>query len=237
MHQTKDCEESRVKEKLKAAFPVLYKAWHKMRIKRNERAEKAKKKAYDDFGLEILGDLYSMVYEKNYDVSCYYGTLLGLVRDNKLIPWDDDLDFIILNTPSFTWDQFQRDMNGAGFRLYRTIENETGVIAQSYKKKGVLCDFGLKDTGNQTVESLYGCYEIPGVKYDGKEFSPYRFWVYNVPQIPSLESKKLSGIQVKIPQNYKEILEAYYGKNWGTPDPNFKPDRIPTEVMLRVVYK
>lgn len=230
-------EDSQVKEKLKNAWPAIYEVWHGVRVKINNRAEQKKKKAYDEYGLEILNDLYSMVFEKGYDVSCYYGTLLGLIRDNRLIPWDDDLDFIILNHSGFSWKKFEKDMKEKGFKLYRTIESETEIIGQSYKKKNVLCDFSLKEPGNEIVENLYGCYEIPGVKYRNGIFALYRFWVYMVPQISSLVEKELAGIKVKIPHNHNEILEAYYGENWRIPDPNFKPDRTSTEVRLRIVYK
>lgn len=226
-----------MKERLKVVFPSLYKLWHNIRLKINERGEKAKKKAYDKYGLEILNDLFSMVFKKNYEVSCYYGTLLGLVRDNKLIPWDDDLDFVILDSIDFSWKRFEKDMNDIGFRLYRIIENGTGVIGQSYKKKGVLCDFSLKEPGNEVKECLYGCYEIPGVKYNSSDFLPYRFWIYMVPQISSLVDIELSGTKVKIPQNYEEILEAYYGKDWEIPNPNFMPDRKPTMEKLKVIYQ
>lgn len=225
-----------MKEKLKIMFPKCYYIWHKIRVKNNEKKEIKKKAAYDKYGHEILRDLYEMVYEKDYDILCYYGTLLGLVRDNRLIPWDDDLDFIILDKPDFSWRKLEADMKEYGFSLYRTIENERTIIGQSYKKRGVLCDFSLKHKGNGIENVLYGCYEIPGIKYIDGEYNPYQYWIYQVPGIQQLEEKVLADVKVKIPRNYLEILAAYYGENWKTPDPKFKPTKVETEAVLKITY-
>lgn len=225
-----------LKEVLKQCMPHIYKIWHMHRVNQNKRADIHKKKAYDKYGNEILADLFEMVINKEYDVSCYYGTLLGLIRDDCLIPWDDDLDFIILDSDSFSWDRFEKDMIAAGFWKYRTIERDGFVLGQSYKKKDVLCDFTLKEPGNSNEKNFYGGYQIPDVKYVNGEEALYRYWECIAPQTERLIEIEKAGTMVKIPSNYEEVLTSYYGENWKTPDPNFVPDRVEISVPTTITY-
>lgn len=224
------------KENIKRMFPHIYNIWHEFRVNQNKLADEKKKKAYDQYGIEILRDLFSMVIAKGYNVSCYYGTLLGLIRDDQLIPWDDDLDFIILDIDSFSWEKFEQDMNSAGFWKYRTIENDKGISGQSYKKKDVLCDFTLKEAGNGIVECPYGGYQIPGTHYENGKTALYQYWNCMVPQTGKLIDKIAGGVNIKIPENYESVLTAYYGENWRTPDPDFKPPRNSVELPAKITY-
>ena len=56
---------------------------------------------------------------------CYfadYGTLLGIIRDNKLISWDDDIDYGILADDSFDWKGFEKQLSLFGFRKIKEFK-------------------------------------------------------------------------------------------------------------------
>jgi phosphorylcholine metabolism protein LicD len=224
------------KETVKGLFPGIYRIWHYFRLVEIKRKEREKKKSYKLFGYEVLADLFEMVRIKGYKISCYYGTLLGIVRDNQLIPWDDDLDFIILADNTFSWEDFERDMSEAGFWKYRVIERENKIVAQSYKKKGVLCDFGFKNTEHEEEYHLYGCYQIAGNIYCNGTVGLYKYWKCKVPKTETLINRNLAGISLQIPDNYESVLSAFYGENWHIPDPNFKQDREEVQILNKITY-
>ena len=68
---------------------------------------------------------------------------------------------------------------------------------------------------------------------NGKE-QFYKYWECKVPQITNLIKSKHCGIEINIPQNYDDILSAYYGKNWSIPDPNFSQKKSYVEVKVKI---
>lgn len=202
-------------------IPVLYPCWHKLRLAINAKREKNKKEAYRRYSKHILREIFEVVIEKEIKCVCIEGTLLGLIREGQLIPWDDDLDFAIIDDPSFSWDEFEKSMSKKGFWKFRMFEEGGKIVSQSYKKKGVLCDFGVWPDIKDEIEIVYGCYEIPGNIYVSGNIGKYRVWNRKVPGIKGITQKKIDEISVLIPKNSEEILAAIYGKNWRVPDPDF----------------
>lgn len=217
-------------------IPVVYPLWHGMRLKINENREKQKKAAFDRYAMDVMADVMNMTTAKGYPCVCIYGTLLGPVRDGHLIPWDDDMDFAILESPDFSWERFDADMREAGFWKFRTIEAEGRVHAQSYKKKNVLCDFGLFRADGAPRKTLSGCYEIPGYVYENGKPGMYRVWDEVIPAITGISTMKIDGIDVKIPSNSEEMLAAAYGESWRHPDPNFVPAKEAKEKEYTITY-
>lgn len=159
--------------------------------------------------------------ELGYKFFLSYGTLLGAVRDNRLIQFDDDVDCSYLSKYAKPEDVAKE---------FHEIFNSISQIAPSI---GVTV--GMVDTGQLCVQK------------DDMKFDIFTSWIdiqrrYNCYFGVSARMgyrwfrlKKISfmGHKVRIPSYSKKILEWTYGPSWNVPDPHFSwiPPKETNEVM------
>lgn len=154
-----------------------------------------------DMNLEVMNknllDFKETMDKYNIKFVLIFGGLLGLIRENHLIPWDDDVEFAC----------FAED------------HQKIGTVIEELKEKG----FYIPD---RNICPLHDHFFIRGgekielwwFQKIGKE------WVYDnivrYPQIyfDTLEEKEYLGINWKVPSNPELFLEITYGKDWKIPN-------------------
>jgi len=82
------------------------------RARRRLRRTPFRHRRYRHWARALLGDAVDILGEAGIDYHLDYGTLLGLVRDGDIIPWDGDLDIGVLATDwpvlETTFDAFRQ---------------------------------------------------------------------------------------------------------------------------------
>ena len=64
-----------------------------------------------ELAIKHLRDMDEILFAEGVDYCVMFGTLLGLLRHNDLIPWDDDLDIIIFDIDKFE-EKCQKQLSG-----------------------------------------------------------------------------------------------------------------------------
>jgi lipopolysaccharide cholinephosphotransferase len=80
------------------------------------------------FSLEILKDVHAFCEKNHIKYSLYAGTLIGAIRHNGFIPWDDDIDIIM---PRPDYDVFCRTYKSDAFEIVNYDNDKSFVFIYS----------------------------------------------------------------------------------------------------------
>lgn len=124
------------------------------------------------------------------------GTLLGLIRNGKLIEWDNDSD---MGCHEKNWTkEAEEELKNLGFKM-----NFRNKIGPRFSRQGSATDIFLYRNESPDVWSW-------SAKKGNVE---YRF---DMPVFDVIE-KEFWGEHFLIPENPEKWLEIKYGQNWRTP--------------------
>ncbi len=162
----------------------------------------------------------SVMNETGIDFWIEGGTLLGALRDQKLIPWDHDLDFGM---------KFKSEAQM--IQLIRKLRRHFYVSVRSFPKTSKIWHLGkyrvLKIFPRKNLifkEAL--CLDL-FVYYEGtlpgKEEMVYKYvvWDRNAYHrkefFDTIDTLNFYGGEVPVPANAEQFIEVKYGKDWRTP--------------------
>lgn len=148
-----------------------------------------------------------------------FGTLLGIVRDNKLIKWDVDIDYAVVISDDFSWNDLEKAMSKSGFKKIREFVFEGLVTEQTYQVDKITIDFfGEFYDGNNMIQYTYN--KLTGVKYSS--YLDYSVFRLTLPKVDKIKQINIDGVNVSVPCNSEEILASVYNDDWRVPNPNWK---------------
>lgn len=136
------------------------------------------------------------------------GTLLGLTREGALLPFDKDMD---IGLPFAEMPKAIAVMQALGWKPLNTVKGLVNPVAFSHPQYGVidLCGFSLEAEKQQMVSGFWfesrehpwsRVTEFPRFKLNYNEQAGYPCWHVAEPGL---------------------LLEALYGADWVTPQPDF----------------
>lgn len=148
-----------------------------------------------DIAFENLKVVIRVLRESGIRVSPAYGTLLGIIRENNFIEWDEDIDLFILSEDKDKLLNAFWTMRDEGLVLVR--EARCGHLF-SVMRNGEYIDFYIMDKISPEVRTGYG--DLFMLEKHLTNLIDYDF----------------RGLTISVPRQYEECLEFLYG-DWRTP--------------------
>lgn len=146
-----------------------------------------------EIALENLKDFLRIMDEAGIKTVPGFGSLLGIVRDNDFITWDEDIDLCILEEEEFKLEKSLYILKDNGFDLVRYER----IGLYSFIRNGEYIDiYVLQDIGG-------------GIRNCGEDFLFEDDFIDTIPH-------EFKGLTLYIPRNYERHLEFLYG-DWKTP--------------------
>lgn len=168
--------------------------------------------------LKLLKNVAKILSEDGVDYCLMFGTLLGKLRHDDFIPWDDDIDIVIFDVEEFE-SLCIKKLTKIGYTTLtdrRLIENSD---SSSSEEKWLHCgyrihpDDGLPIPGQKWKFPWVGVWEP---SYKGNDFSlaPEKH-VYQKADFFPLQTVQFQGFPVLIPTDPHKVLTDYFkADNW-----------------------
>lgn len=168
----------------------------------------------------VIGEFYKLldqvkdVFEQN-DLFywAYYGTLLGAIRHQGMIPWDDDIDLAVFFEDAQKLNGMKADFEKIGIELLYV--EKIGIFKIFYKNGSKIDD--------EDCSWAYPCIDIfPMRELDGKIFYQHPFtgfmkrndYINKKDLSKPLEKVKFGPLYIPVPYSPSDILDRTYGCDW-----------------------
>lgn len=190
------------------------------------------------YGLREVGIITSAFQQVGICAFADFGTLLGLIREGKLLAGDADIDIGVVEKNGKEIKRADSILEAMGYRLCREFTVKGQIKEQSYMKNHVRVD--LQVYCEEDPDTM-NCYLFYNPRKDPKE----KYWKSVIKKCPIVNATKTINIehhQIRVPVNAEEILTYKYGENWRVPDRSWDywkgPNTYPSKGLgfVRSIY-
>lgn len=161
-----------------------------------------------ELALKHLRDADEILFSEGVDYCVMFGTLLGLLRHDGLIPWDDDLDIIIFDTEKFE-SRCRHQFEDRGYIIYDDMRILDGVEKSCGYR--IHAEQGLPIPGQTWKFPWLGVWE-PDICKNTMTLPPEDF-TYSIEDFFPLERRCFLDFTVSVPRFSEEIVKQYYGSD------------------------
>ncbi len=182
--------------------------------KRAEIANQKKRDAIQKNGVPVMCLVQRLLSEIDVLSFADFGTMLGIVREGRLLAHDLDMDMGVIIKDDLDREKIRLHLEKFGFNLWRQYLFGENIVEESYRFCGIKVDLNYyKITETESKTWLF--YREPGVEYEDNKRNIVEM-IYS--PIKEFRTASIQGEDVLIPANAEQLLEEKYGPTWRTPD-------------------
>ncbi len=201
-------------------------------MKKYEKVEMTKSSVFDEdmkkyknMVLDIMKDFHVFMKIHGIKYSLAFGTLLGAIRHNGYIPWDDDIDIILTNEEFHKLLEVVDQFNSDKYLVVKPLDDSPFAFSRLikvYDKRACMKEYGVATVGGPFID-VFSTIDVENKNNFKKEADEFRFYT-------SLYSFKTGRVNAQTylgghPYIFKMIsllyskrclkkkIKAYYDKN------------------------
>lgn len=180
--------------------------------------KRKKTEALHDRGNKVIAKIQNLIEKYNATIFFDMGTMLGFVREGRILSYDLDIDLGIIVSSEEEKKLFKQYLIDNGCRLKFSYHVEgLGVVEDSFVIDGIKFDINYY-TIEHNKSICYLLYRDPKRQQEANYFDVVKL---TAPAICQIKKININGNLVNIPENAEEYLCNRYGEKWTEPDPNY----------------
>lgn len=153
--------------------------------------------------IQHIKDLSEVLNKHDIEYCVMFGVLLGLLRHQDFIPWDDDIDFVIFEYEKFL-EQCQPELEDRGYIILPDIRDGKDCGSRIFHKENQKVKYnpeiGFPCIGifvHEINEDNSISFPPENIQYDPEDFFP-------------LQEEIFLGAVIKIPKHPVKVLNTYF---------------------------
>lgn len=193
------------------------------KLKNNISLKKRNKRLLSD-GYSTLSLINDISNKIQIPLWIEWGTLLGYLRDGKLIEHDYDLDFATFELNEKDYNVLYNELLKNNFELVRQFKLSDKIVSETYRRNNVLVDIDFATLENETLNLFE--YDVEDDTEIRKNSNCYFYdrmggYKYSFPLFNIEHGTFSNGTKCIIPTNIEQHIKYLYGENWKLPDKSF----------------
>ena len=157
--------------------------------------------AYEE--LDMVSKSLQQIENLKYFHSC--GTMLGILRDGRLLDWDTDIDFDVLDATEQQVVLIKDLFEKLGYKSLRMLSNEDKISQMVFYKE----PYHVMDICFWYEEGEFYLNDVPESLYF-KRVHPKKLY-------ENFQSYRLSGVDFIFPSDSESYFTYLYGEDWRLP--------------------
>jgi phosphorylcholine metabolism protein LicD/glycosyltransferase involved in cell wall biosynthesis len=168
-------------------------------------------------GLHIISVVQELLAREGIVCFADFGTLLGIVREGRLLAHDVDIDLGAITTDDVDIARIRIALERFGFKVWREYRVGGRLVEASFQMFGVKLDLNYYEVTDDFAKTWL-LYRDPELSYDPRERD-----VVEMTYSPLLafSTVNVGGHDIQIPANSEQLLVEKYGPTWRVPDKNW----------------